>query len=477
MTLTKLPDANYIDGQWVKSGTEWLPVRNKYDQSLLSEVPKASMIQMESAIVSSQKGFQEMKKWSAGKRSEKLCQLKGLLHQEADFFAQLISAEAGKPIQYARGEIARCQTTLEFAAAEALRFSGEAIPIDFAAGEGRTALTRRFPIGPIAAISPFNFPLNLALHKIAPALAVGCSIVLKPSPYAPLTALAFAGLIEKVGYPEGAVNVLMCDIPVAEKLVRDDRMHMLSFTGSPKVGWHLKEICGKKKVTLELGGNAAVVVDPTAKLEEAAHKIAVGAFLYAGQICISTQRIYVEQAIFDRFIPLLVAEIEKIQSGNPADEAILNGPVIDKAHFERISSWVEAAQQEGAKVLTGGEAIEADRFVYAPTLLTGTRNEMKVVSEEVFGPVAIVEAVADFDAAIAAVNDSDYGLQAGVFTNSVDHMKQAHNELEVGGLMINNIPGFRVDSMPYGGVKSSGFGREGLRYAMEEMTEPRLLVY
>ncbi|MEO1585880.1 MAG: aldehyde dehydrogenase family protein [Bacteroidota bacterium] len=477
MTSAKLPDANYINGQWVKSGTELLSVRNKYDQSLLSEVPKASISQMETAIASSQKGFQEMKAWSAGKRSEKLYQLKELLHQEAEFFAQLISAEAGKPIQYARGEIARCQTTLEFAAAEALRFSGEAIPIDFAAGEGRTALTRRFPIGPIAAISPFNFPLNLALHKIAPALAVGCSIVLKPSPYAPLTALAFAGLIEQVGYPAGAVNVLMCDIPVAEKLVRDDRMHMLSFTGSPKVGWHLKEICGKKKVTLELGGNAAVVVDHTAKLEEAAHKIAVGAFLYAGQICISTQRIYVERAIFDRFIPLLVAEIEKIQSGNPADEAILNGPVIDKAHFERIASWVDAAQKEGAKVLTGGKAIEADRFVYAPTLLTATRNEMKVVSEEVFGPVAIVEAVADFDAAIAAVNDSQYGLQAGVFTNSVDHMKQAHNELEVGGLMINNIPGFRVDSMPYGGVKSSGFGREGLRYAMEEMTEPRLLVY
>jgi glyceraldehyde-3-phosphate dehydrogenase (NADP+) len=481
---TRLPFAdilqthNYIGGQWLAQGTgETLAVRHKYSQALMAEVPMATEGQMEQAIKAAQAGFQVLRRWSAGARADHLYALRDRLATEKEWFAQLITAEAGKPIDYARGEIDRCLFTLGEAAAEALRFAGEALNVDFAAGTGHTALTRRFPIGPIAAISPFNFPLNLALHKLAPALAVGNSLVMKPSPYAPLTLLAFTRLIEEVGYPAGAVNVLVCDISVAEKMVRDERIHMLSFTGSPKVGWHLKSIAGRKRVTLELGGNAAVIVDHPVDLDQTAEIVAKGAYLYAGQICISTQRIYVLDEVWEAFIPKLIAAINALATGDPAEARISNGPIIDEQHFSRISKWVEEARKAGAKVLTGGEVISQAQRLYAPTLLTDTRRDMKVVCEEAFGPVAIVERVADFQAAVHAVNDSEYGLQAGVFTNRFDHMKQAHEELEVGGVMINQIPGFRVDTMPYGGVKGSGFGREGIRYAMEDMTEPRLLVY
>lgn len=473
-----LQNQNYVAGQWLANGTgEKLPVRHKYTQELIAEIPMATEAHMEEAILAAQRGFAEMRRWSAGQKAEHLHALRDALAEEKAWFAQLIVAEAGKPIGYARGEIERCLITIGEAAAEAMRFAGEAVNVDFAAGTGHTAMTRRFPIGPIAAISPFNFPLNLALHKLAPALAVGNSLVMKPSPYAPLTLLAFARLVERVGYPAGAVNVLVCDIPVAEKMVRDGRLNMLSFTGSPKIGWHLKSIAGRKKVTLELGGNAAVIVDETADLPQTAETVAKGAYLYAGQICISTQRIYVLDAVWDSFIPMLTRAIEQLQTGDPADENTSNGPIIDEQHLSRISKWVNEARQAGARILTGGEIISREQRLYAPTLLTDTRRDMKVVCEEAFGPVAIVERVADFQAAIDAVNDSDYGLQAGVFTNQFDHMKQAHEDLEVGGVMINNIPGFRVDTMPYGGVKGSGFGREGIRYAMEDMTEPRLLVY
>jgi acyl-CoA reductase-like NAD-dependent aldehyde dehydrogenase len=469
---------NYIAGQWLGQGTgETLPVRHKYTQELIAELPMATEAQMEQAMAAAEQGYQVMRKWSAEQRSNLLQTTAQLLEVQREWFAQLIVAEAGKPIEYARGEIQRCLITLRRSAEEALRFAGETVPIDFAAGTGRTALTRRFPIGPIAAIAPFNFPLNLALHKLAPALAVGNSIVMKPSPYAPLTLLAFAKLIEQAGYPAGAVSVLVCDIPVAELMVRDERMKMLSFTGSPKVGWHLKGIAGRKKVTLELGGNAAVIVDETADLAQTAQTVARGAYLYAGQICISTQRIYVLDAVYDDFLPLFVQAIEALHTGDPSEEQTTVGPIIDEQHLSRIAKWVNEARQEGALLLAGGKIIDLERRLYAPTLLTDTRPEMKVVGEEVFGPVAIIERMPDFQAALDATNHSQYGLQAGIFTNQFDHMKQAHEELEVGGVIINSIPGFRVDSMPYGGVKGSGFGREGIRYAMEDMTEPRLLVY
>ncbi len=469
---------NFIAGNWIEQGTgQILQVRDKFHQTLLAEVPMATQSQMEEAIVAADKAFETMRTWSAEKRFDQLQLLVKGLEEHQEGFAQLITAEAGKPIEYARGEIRRCLITLRRSAEEVLRFGGEAVPIDFAAGRGRTALTHRFPIGPIAAISPFNFPLNLALHKIAPALAVGNSVVIKPSPYTPLTLLAFAKLIEEAGFPDGAVNVVTCDIPVAEMMVRDPRLKMLSFTGSPKVGWHLKDIAGRKKVTLELGGNAAVIVDESASLEQTAKLVAQGAYLYAGQVCISTQRIYVLESIFDQFTPLLIEEIKGLLTGDPGQENVTVGPVIDENHLLRIDQWVGAAISQGAKLLCGGEILDAEHRLYAPTLLTNTHRDMKVVSEEVFGPVAILESIPTFAAAIRATNDSQYGLQAGVFTNHFDHMKQAHQDLEVGGVMINMVPGFRVDSMPYGGVKASGLGREGIRYAMEDMTEPRLLVY
>ncbi|HMU12414.1 MAG: aldehyde dehydrogenase family protein [Bacteroidetes bacterium] len=469
---------NLINGTWSSAGDgSFNTVVDKYHGTVLARLPNATEAQMEEAIAAAYASREVLRKMSAGERSAKLEGLATLIAEHGDELAQLIVQEGGKPIGYAKTEIARCITTVRTAAAEALRFGGEVVPMDHGAGTGRTAITKRFPVGVVAAITPFNFPLNLVLHKVAPAMAVGCPVVLKPAPQAPLCALVLGGFMERIGWPKGAFNVLMCGVPVAEKLVRDERVAMLSFTGSDKVGWHLKSICGKKKVALELGGNASVIVDEGTDLVAIAKSVAMGANLYAGQTCISTQRIYALKSVFSRFRDLLVKEFELLGSGDPGDAGVSVGPIIDKGHFERISSWVDEAVKGGAKVLAGGKVIDAAHNVYAATLLTGTKNTMKVNCAEVFGPVAVLEEVADFGEALAAVNDSAYGLQAGVFTNNIAHMKRAHDELEVGGIIINNVPGFRIDPMPYGGVKDSGLGREGLRYAMEEMTEPRLLVY
>lgn len=471
-------ERNFIAGEWTVEGDgTFNTVLEKYHGFELARVPHATEAQMEKAIAAAFASREVLRKMSAGDRSSKLDALAGLLVEKQDHLAQLIAHESGKPIGYAKGEIARCITTVRTAASEALRFTGETVPLDFGAGAGKTAFTKRFPIGIIAAITPFNFPMNLVLHKVAPAMAVGCPVVLKPSSQAPLSALALAVMLETIGWPKGAFSVLLCDNEVAEKLVRDDRVAMLSFTGSDKVGWHLKSVSGKKKVALELGGNASVIIDEGVDMAAAAKSVAMGANLYAGQTCISTQRIYVHQSVHKEFRDLLVKEFEALKAGDPTDEDISVGPIIDKHHFERISSWVDEAVQAGATVLTGGKPFDAEHNIYAATLLTDAPSNLKVNCAEVFGPVAVLGSVPDFKTAIAKVNDSNYGLQAGVFTDSIAHMKQAHEELEVGGIIINGIPGFRVDSMPYGGVKDSGLGREGLKYAMEEMSEPRLIVY
>ncbi|MEO8590267.1 MAG: aldehyde dehydrogenase family protein [Flavobacteriales bacterium] len=471
-------NANFINGSWIETGdSTFNTVIDKYHGTELARIPNATEAQMEEAIAAAYASRDAVRKLSAGERSAKLEALAALIMKHEDELAALIVKEGGKPIGYAKAEIARCITTVKTAAAEALRFTGESVALDYGAGAGKTAFTKRFPIGVIAAITPFNFPLNLVLHKVAPALAVGCPIVLKPAPQAPLSALALGKLIEEVGWPKGAFNVLLGGIPVAEKLVKDERVAMLSFTGSDKVGWHLKSICGKKKVALELGGNASVIVDEGVDLAAIAKTVAIGANIYSGQTCISTQRIYVVKSAFTQFRDLLVKEYAALKAGDPGDASVTIGPIIDKGHFERISAWVDEAVKGGAQVLSGGKPIDAARNVYAATLLTGTKRDMKVTCAEVFGPVAILEEVADFDEAIARVNDSTYGLQAGVFTDSVAHMKRAHDELEVGGIIVNNVPGFRVDSMPYGGIKDSGLGREGVKYAMEEMSEPRLIVF
>lgn len=471
-------ERNFIAGQWSADGDgSFNTVLEKYQGVQLARVPHATEAQMEEAIAAAYASRATLRRLSAGERSSMLDALAHLLVEQQEAMALLIAHEAGKPIGYAKNEIARCIITVRTAAAEALRFTGETVPIDYGAGAGKTAFTKRFPIGVIAAITPFNFPLNLVLHKVAPAMATGCPIVLKPAPQAPLSALALAGMLETIGWPKGAFSVMLCGIPVAEKLVKDERIAMLSFTGSDKVGWHLKSICGKKKVALELGGNASVIIDEGTDLVAAAKSVAMGANLYAGQTCISTQRIYVHQQAHAEFRDLLVKEFAALKSGDPTDPAVSVGPIIDKNHFERITAWVDEAVQGGATVLAGGKAVDPQRNVYAATLLADASADLKGNAAEVFGPVSVVEAVPDFSTAIAKVNDSNYGLQAGVFTNSLAHMKQAHEQLEVGGVIINSIPGFRVDSMPYGGVKDSGLGREGLKYAMEEMSEPRLIVY
>jgi glyceraldehyde-3-phosphate dehydrogenase (NADP+) len=477
-TSSLFTPANLINGNWSFEGDgTFNTVVDKYHGTELTRVPNAAEGQMEEAIAAAYASREVLRKMSAGERSAKLEALAGLIAKHEEDIAMLMVKEAGKPIGAARIEVARSITTVRTAAAEALRFSGEMTPMDFGVGAGRTAFTKRFPIGVIAAITPFNFPLNLVLHKVAPAMAVGCPIVLKPSPQAPLCSIVLGQLMTAIGWPKDAFHVLMCGVPVAEKLVKDERVAMLSFTGSDKVGWHLKSICGKKKLALELGGNAAVIVDEGVDLSTAAKTVAIGANVYAGQTCISTQRIYAVKSVFEQFRDLLVKEYNELKAGDPSDPSVTVGPIIDKGHYERISGWVDEATKAGAAILAGGKPVDLGRNVYAPTLLTNTQHSMRVNCAEVFGPVAILEPVADFGEAIAQVNNSTYGLQAGVFTSSIANMKRAHDELEVGGVIMNNVPGFRIDSMPYGGIKDSGLGREGVKYAMEEMSEPRLLVY
>lgn len=477
-TDTLFTPANLINGNWTFEGDgTFNTVVDKYHGTELARIPNATVAQMEAAISAAYGSRGTLRRMSAGDRSAKLEALAKAIAQEEEAIVALMVKEAGKPVGAARIEVARSITTVRTAAGEALRFGGEMTPLDFGAGAGRTAYTKRYPIGVIAAITPFNFPLNLVLHKVAPAMAVGCPVVLKPSPQAPLCALVLGNLLARIGWPAEAFHVLTCGVPVAEKLVKDERVAMLSFTGSDKVGWHLKSICGKKKVALELGGNAAVIIDADVDLAVAAKSVAVGANVYAGQTCISTQRIYAVDSVFDRFRDLLVSAYAELKAGDPSDANVTVGPIIDKGHYERISGWVEEATKGGARILAGGKPVDLARNVYGATLLTGTQHSMRVNCAEVFGPVAILERVADMDEAIAQVNNSTYGLQAGVFTNSIANMKRAHDELEVGGVIINNVPGFRIDSMPYGGIKDSGLGREGVKYAMEEMSEPRLLVY
>jgi acyl-CoA reductase-like NAD-dependent aldehyde dehydrogenase len=474
---TILKRANLINNVSEPDGAGKTTVSDKYSGSIIATIPEASEAQLEAAITGSVAAFKTIKTWSAEQRAAMLGELVSLLESKQEAFADLIVAEAGKPIDYATNEIDRCLSTLRIAQREALRLTGETVPIDFQAGKGKTALTQRFPIGPIAAISPFNFPLNLALHKIAPALACGCSIVLKPSPLAPLTTLAFADLVVEAGYPAGTLNVVNCAIDVAEKLVRDERMAMLSFTGSPAVGWHLKNIAGRKKIALELGGNAPVIVDEGIPIEATAKAIAAGSFLFAGQICISTQRIYVHASLYNAFETALINATKELTIGDPSLKGVLVGPIINTTHLQRVHAWVNDAVQAGATLLTGGEILDQARNLYAPTLLSNTTVELDIVRKEVFGPVAVLEKVESFDEAIQKANATIYGLQAGVFTNRIDHMKKAFQQLETGGVIINNVPGFRLDNMPYGGVKQSGLGREGVRYAMDEMTEVRLLVF
>lgn len=479
---------------------ETAEILSPFDGSVVGHMPVASAADIEAATARAQQAFEVMRKLPRFVRADILERAAGLLRERRETFARLIAAEAGKPLYDARGELARSIFNLTNAAAEARRTKGEEVPLDVDAGvfeyqttdtqgrpvslanadnaafsrmRRRIGIARRFPIGPILAIAPFNFPLNLVLHKVAPAIAVGCSVVLKPAPQTPLTAKLLLELFTDAGLPEGALQVCHCSIPLAETLVRDERFAMVTFTGSAKVGWHIKSIAGRKKVALELGGNGAVIVAEDADLDLAAARCVRGGVVYGGQYCIGVQRILVHESVAAVFLDKLTAGVRACRVGNPMDEGIDVGPVIDEASAIRIQTWVDEARAAGARVLEGGTR---ERAVVAPTVLTDTRPGMKVEDEEIFGPVLTVNTYTDFDEAVRRAADSRYGLQGGIFTQDVRRAFQAIEDWEVGGLMVNDVPIYRIDNMPFGGWKESGVGREGTTYAMEEMTDIRHLV-
>jgi acyl-CoA reductase-like NAD-dependent aldehyde dehydrogenase len=462
-------------------GKEWtdgevLEVRSPWDQGVVGRATLATRADARQAVnhaVASLRRTRALPRW---KRREILEDVAAALIEQKERFAQLMVAEAGKPLRLARTEVDRAVLTFKTAAEEAVRLGGETIPLDLTEGnEGRWGVVQRFPVGPVLAITPFNFPLNLVAHKVAPAMAAGCPVLLKPAPQTPFTALALGEVILKAGWPEEALAVMPLDNAETAWLAeKEERIKLVSFTGSAKVGWELKAHSGRKRVLLELGGNAAMIVhDDWPNLDQAAARTAHAAFSYAGQSCISVQRVYVARRVFQTFLWKVVDETAKMVAGNPADEATEIGPMVRLSDAERVEEWVKEADEAGAKLVHGGERQGA---MMTPTILSGTKPGMKVRDEEIFGPVVAIEPYDDFEQALAEVNHSRWGLQAGLLTRDAGRILTAYRELEVGALIVGDTPTWRLDPMPYGGVKESGMGREGIRSAMEEMTEPRMLV-
>lgn len=463
----------YLAGEWVESDDP-LMVSNPYNGEVIGTTFNATAEQLEQAIVAAEAAYNTLRTMPTYERAAILQNLAGSMRARRDEMARLIALEAGKPIRDAEVETDRGIFTLETAAEEAKRIEGEVMPLDLLpSSKGRFGIVRRFGIGPIAGISPFNFPLNLALHKIAPAIASGNPIVLKPPSLDPLTMLLFAEMCDEAGVPKGAVSILPMGRDLGNVLVEDDRFKLLSFTGSPDIGWQMKARAGKKKVVLELGGNAGVIVDEDADIDFAVGRVRTGAFAYAGQVCISVQRVFVHEKVYDRFRDALVAATETIVMGDPLDRATELGPMIDAKSAGRTKEWIDAAVSEGGRVLTGGKP---DGRFFQPTVIENAAPTSFVCSREAFAPLVTIFPVSSFGEAIAKVNDSDFGLQAGVFTNNFEKALTAWETIEAGGVVINDIPTYRIDHMPYGGVKDSGLSREGLRYAIEDMTEPRLMV-
>ena len=464
----------FIVGGERRTSAEKVEIRNPYNQDVIAVVNYASARDAEEAIARAASAFGTMRPLPSYRRAEVLRHVANELTARKEELAELIMLEAGKPIRDARTEVTRAIQTFTVAAEETKRLGGELLPLDWLVGsENRWAVVRRFPIGPILGITPFNFPLNLVAHKVAPALASGNSIIIKPAPQTPLSALRLGEIVCEAGWPEGGLSILPCSNDVAGQMLADERIKKLTFTGSAEVGWRLKARVPKKKVTLELGGNAAVIVHEDADLDYSAKRCVQGGFAYAGQTCISVQRIYVHEAVYEPFLERLLEGVRNLVVGDPRDERTDVGPMISVAAAERAESWIREAVQSGAKVLIGGERSGA---FLMPTVLTEVAPEMRVSCEEVFAPVVMVSRYADFDEAIRQVNASRYGLQAGLFTRDLNRIFRAYEAIEVGGLIINDVPTYRADHMPYGGVKDSGFGREGVRSAIEEMTEPRVLV-
>ncbi|MCC6398270.1 MAG: aldehyde dehydrogenase family protein [Bacteroidetes bacterium] len=466
------PHPFFINGEW-RTSSVVREVRSPYDGAIAGEVCQATPADIGEAIEAAVSAFRQSRAMASFERSDVLSGAANALSRRKTELAELITRETGKPITYSRAEVDRSVFTFKTAAEEATRMSGEVLPLDLNPGsKGRFALIRRFPIGPISAITPFNFPLNLVAHKVAPAFAAGNTVLLKPSSNAPLVSLLLGRILNECGFPKGCLNILPCAGDEAGQLIEDERIKAISFTGSPAVGWPLKSRAGRKKVTLELGGNAGVIVEPDADQGLACERILSGGFANAGQSCIAVQRVYVHRKIFDHFAADLVPRVAALAVGDPWDEKTVVGPMITEQAARQAEAWVREAVDAGARVLTGGTRKGA---VLAPTVLTAVRPSMKVSCMEVFAPVITLDSYEEFSEAVNLVNDSDFGLQAGVFTSNLRSIQEAYERLDVGGVIINDVPTYRMDHMPYGGVKASGFGREGIRYAMEELTELKLL--
>ncbi len=463
----------FLNGGWSTHGRESV-VTAPYDHSVLAVLSEAERSDAEVAVESAVQAFAATRRMSSQQRASILREIAQALTNRREEFARTICQEAAKPIKTARVEVDRAINTFQIAAEESTRIYGEYLPLDtLDSTAGRWGIVRRFPLGPVFAITPFNFPLNLVAHKVAPAIAAGCPIILKPAPQTPISALLLAEIIDDTSWPDGALAVMPLSNESAGMLVSDERIKLLTFTGSAAVGWQLKNQAGKKRVTLELGGNAGVIVHKDADLEYAVHRCVAGGFSYAGQTCISVQRIVVHHDLFEEFKTRLVEGVRKLKCGDPMQESTDVPPLIREQDAVRVAQWIDEAVEAGAKLLCGGKR---NGSLVEPAVLTETTPNMRVNNAEVFGPVVTVEEYETFDEALNLINNSEYGLQAGLFTRDAVLIQTAFEEIEVGGLIVGDVPTFRVDQMPYGGVKNSGLGREGLRYAIEDMTERKLMV-
>ncbi|MDF2437284.1 MAG: Aldehyde Dehydrogenase [Bacteroidota bacterium] len=463
----------YLGGEFIETSQQ-LNVTNPFTGLQFAQTYLATQADLETAIRKAEAAKEEVKNLPSYKRYEILMQIANEIKKNRDHLAKVLCMESGKPIRYALPEIERAMQTFIVAAEESKRLPKDYISLDWTpSGENKEGIIKHFPIGIVAGIAPFNFPMNLAVHKIAPAIAAGCPIVLKPASSTPLSTLELAKIIDKTELPKGAVSILPMDRKTGNQLVTDERFKLLSFTGSPVVGWEMKKSAGKKKTVLELGGNAAVIITESADLKTAVAKSIVAGFAYSGQICIHAQRFFIHENVFDAFVDQFIGITKNLKQGDPLNKETEISHMIDKKNAERVEGWISEAVQAGAKILTGGRR---NGSYVEPSVLTNTSSKMKVCSEEIFGPVVILEKYNTFSEAVEMVNDSAFGLQAGVFTNNAKEIELAFNNIEAGGVIINDTPTFRMDHMPYGGVKDSGQGREGIKYAILDMLEPRILV-
>ena len=463
-----------VGGRCVET-RETMAVRSPYDDATVAIVHRAGAAEVEAAIAGATRAFEETRKLPSYRRAEILERIGAAVAERKEDFARTIALEAGKPIKTARIEAERAAFTFKVAAEESKRIYGEIVPLDWLPGnERRVAHVRRVPLGPIAGITPFNFPLNLVVHKVAPALAAGDPIVVRPASQTPLSALKLAEIVLEAGWPEEGIAVVPSSTEVARPLVEDPRIKLLTFTGSPAVGWQLKNRAGRKRVTLELGGNAPVIVHADADVAYAAERVAWGGFVQSGQSCISVQRVYVHRDVAERFTTELLDRVRALRTGDPLDDATDVGPLIDESAAERVEEWLQEALDGGAELLVGGTR---EGTLMQPTVVANFREEMRVSCQEAFAPLVGVSVYEDAGVAIERAGASEFGLQAGIFTHDLRLVEAAFDRIDTGGLMVNDVSTFRVDHMPYGGVKSSGLGREGLRYAIEEMTELKLLTF